>query len=601
MFDLLKELKNRSRTANPEPIILGLYAEGLNLQAVWLEKQQYRVLWLGAENIVLPEPLELAIANNPPHSEKPAQSAPDDGFSEIQQIDALYPDLEPAHELDGMADAPEDITTEIEANLGSEHLAESEKHTNASVIRGLLNRFPDRRLKIAIPIAEPQVYYTRFESDWGLTSKKLSRKIGDELLKQKSNSDSIKPDAMDTLKFDDGSLLVITRDPEIGLLSVIDQVRGSLDVRMPQISVVESAEISMVNLVKGNYPLQEKEITVIVYVGNEFSRLIFLEGERLSHIAPIISEGIELFFPRHEALMELAQKIRSRLLLEQDNLNIGQIHRIILAGNAGRKEFQEVFLEWFEKDVIIAPVEFPNLDMEVGIKTMAHDVPKYAIPLGAAWRATESSDNSDYHVDLTPFKIREEQKVLKLGPVGWTLFALIPLLTFVCTLKISQYGQVCSQMQRTIIQKKSELTYLQDVAARVDTEKQKYAGYVNSFGIIDSLVIGTYTWSAFLSDVTTRADIIGNIWITEISKFGTGRATIKGYALDRTKIPAFSDLFSHCVLKQVQVQEIDGKTVFSYELETDVIERRPYFDKATVAEPAHEKTAQVLESDRIVQ
>jgi len=578
MIDLLNALKNRSRAAKKEPIVLGLYAEGLSLQAVWLEKQQGRATWLGVENIVLPETLELASDRHAP---------PPDNCT---------------YQEDGMAEAPEDITPEIEAELvaGQEAEPEPEKHTSDSIVQGLLNRFPDRRLKIAIPIPEPQVYYTRFESAWGLDGKKLNRKIFQELMKQKASSDSIKPDAMDMMTFDDGSLLVITRDPDIGLVSVIDRVRGNRDIRMTQIAGVESAELAIVNLVKGNYALTEKEISVIVYVGHEFSRLIFLQGDRLSHIAPILSEGVELFFPAHEALMEMAQKIRSRLLLEQDNLNIGHIHRIILAGNAGRKEFEEVFHEWFEEEVAIAPVMLPNLDIEAGVSSQANETSKYAIPLGAAWRAADSTNTGYYHVDLTPFKIREEQKVLKLGAVGWILFGLIPLLAFVCTLKISQLGQMYSQVQHTISQKESELTYLQDVAARVDTEKQKYTGYVNSFGIIDSLVIGTYTWSAFLSDVTTRADIIGNIWITEISKFGAGRATIKGYALDRTKIPAFVDSFVNSVLKQVQVQEIDSKIVFSYEMETDVIERRPHFDKADGMETTLEKTAQAMESESMV-
>ena len=67
--------------------------------------------------------------------------------------------------------------------------------------------------------------------------------------------------------------------------------------------------------------------------------------------------------------------------------------------------------------------------------------------------------------------------------------------------------------------------------------------------------------------------------LTDIYKLATARAMLRGYAMDRKKIPAFCDSLTNSVLKQVQIQEINNRTVFSFEVETDVKEQRPEFDE----------------------
>lgn len=573
------------RSENNDSLALGLFVDGLSLQAVWLEKYQGQFRLVDAEKIVLQESFDSEKTEKEIESEKIIESAPIDITSEIKKLDALDPDLEMTEKSDEHKDEEAaDINPEIEDDYFADDEFEEEPHNNFTIIRDLLNRYPNRKLKIAVSIPEPQLYYSHFDSTWGLSGKKLNKKIVEELLKQKSDSEVIKPETMHNLELMDGSLMSIVRQPEIGLLNIIDTLRNNLEIRMPQVSVVESAEVSLVNLVKENYSFSEEETSVIVYVGNEFSRIIFMKGNKLSHISPIISEGIEQFFPSREALNELANKIRSRLLLEQDNLSISDVDNIILSGGACREEFDKAFHEWFDENVNIQSVHLLNLENLTGENRIVDDLPNFAVPLGAAWRAIDLSNNNFYHVDLIPFKIREEQKVLKLGAIGWTLFVLIPLLTFFFTVKIIQFGKTVDNMQNSLKQKQSELSYLQDLNTKLEIEKKKYNYYVNTFGVLDSLVVGTYTWSTFLKDVTEKAEHVGKVWITEISKFGKGRATLKGYAMNRNKIPAFSDSLQNSVLKQVLIQEINNKTVFSFEIEAEVRDRRPDFKKMLVAE-----------------
>lgn len=585
--NLVKIIKNSQHI---EPLALGLYVEGACLQAVWLQKKQDQIQLLGAETILLPEVLETVQEKFEKLYESTssgAKAAPIDITHELEKMDLMAPELEIEDNASRqMGDNLTDITAEFETENRGENESDEQEYDTISIIRNLLTKYPDRKLKIAISIPEPQLYYSHFDTRWGLSGRKLKKKIVEEILKQKPGSENIKQEAMHNLELADGSLMTIARDSEIGLIAIIDRLRGQLDIRMPEITVVESAEISIVNLVKENYNLAENVISVIVYVGPEYSRLIFMKGNQLSHIAPIISEGIEPFYSSDEILTDLATKIRSRLLLEQDNLNISQIDNIILTGRACKIQFKNVFLEWFGTDVNIDPLK---LAISVNDGEDENDVPEYPIACGAAWRAIDSIHNGFYNVDLIPFKIREQQKVLKLGITGWIMFALIPFLTFFFTLKISQLNRSVHNYQTTLTQKKSELAYLQDLSTKVELENVKYNNYVNTFGVLDSMLVGTYTWSSFLNDITIKAEKVGNVWITEISRFGPGRAILRGYAMDRKKIPAFADSLHGSVLKQVQIQEINYKTVFSFDIELEVKSRRPEYKKDVAADSTANK------------
>ncbi len=587
MIDYMKFFKKIIKAQRIEPLALGLYVEGVCLQAVWLQKNQGQIQLLDAETIVLPEVMDTVQEKSELTTKNIStvpETSPMDITSELDKINLIDSELEAGDDpFKPSDDEPTDITAEFNVENVMDDEKEDKDYDIISIIRNLLIRYPDRKLKIAISIPEPQLYYSHFDTRWGISGRKLKKRIVEEILKQKPGAENIKPEAMHNLELADGSLMTIARDSEIGLITMIDELRGRLDIRMPEITVVESAEISIVNLVKENYTFAENAISVIVYVGTEYSRLIFMKENQLSHIAPIISEGIEPFYSSDEILTELATKIRSRLLLEQDNLNISQIDNIILTGRACKIQFKNVFFEWFGTDVNIDRLKLATSENDQKIEK---DVPNYAIAYGAAWRAIDSINNEFYNVDLIPFKIREEQKVFKLGTTGWILFALIPLLTFFFTLKISHLNRSVKNYETTLTQKKSELIYLQDLSAKVEMENRKYNNYVNTFSVLDSMLVGTYTWSSFLNDITVKAENVGNVWITEISRFGPGRAILKGYAMDRKKIPAFADSLHGSVLKQVQIQEINYKTVFSFDIELQVKKRRPDYKKKVAADSA---------------
>lgn len=435
---------------------------------------------------------------------------------------------------------------------------------NASLLHEILSRYPARKYKVAISLPDPQTYYTYFNTDWGLNEKKLTEKIIEELSKERSANKKIKTEAISILRLALGNLMVITRDAEVSILNLLETLKDSLENRLPKIAFVESAEISLVNLVKKNYNFPDKEISVIIYVGHEFSRFIFLQGNLLLHISPIMGEGADSFLVFGSSVSEFANTIYSRLLLETDDLNLSKVDNLILAGEAREAVLKSLLVGLFPEKVNIEEIKFVNLDTFGVPGTIVKMLPHTAVALGSAWRALDESNEALYQVNLIPSKIKEEQKIFKLSLFGWILLALIPIFTLFFTKKVFDQDRELRRLQIQQQQIRSELLSLQEIKTQLDGHLEKLNFYTSTYGVLDSLVVGTEDWSQFLNKLARKANRIGGIWITEMETLNSSTILLKGYSMTRAKIPVFCNAIGQATLQQVQVQDIRKQRVYLF-------------------------------------
>ena len=247
------------------------------------------------------------------------------------------------------------------------------------------------------------------------------------------------------------------------------------------------------------------------------------------------------------------------------------INNIILAGEAQSAGVKEVLEQMFPEDVKIEYIKLPNLSPNGSDPLLLENLPRVAVAIGSAWRALEIKNKELYAIDLTPFEIREGQKVFKLGILGWLFLLLIPILTFQVTTKIAQLNRTLLETRTELQRKKSELAELQTLQQQVDFARQKLAYYKATFGVLDSMRVNTDIWSKFLNKIAMEAQRVGRIWITDIGASDPKTVTIRGYSLYRNRIPRFSNALGNATLMQVQVQEIRGRTVYQFEIKASVV------------------------------
>ncbi len=513
-------------------ISVGLFVEGIHLYVVCLAQKDEKVRLVDAQMLKMANRMEPVSVQEEILTEA-LSNISDDPIS-----------------IDLMAE-------ESEAQLDIEDKG-SDDVNNQAILRSALQKYPSKKFKVGLSVAEPQVFYAYFGKDWGLEGEKLKKKIIEELSKEKSDVDILTPDALYLANLVDGRLMTILRDSEISILSLFQSLRDQGIKRLPQISFMESAEISLVNLVLDNYSFPETEISVVVYVGHEFSRLIFLQGNKIYNISYIIGAGIDS--------ENITNTIYSRILLEQDNLNLPRIHNIILCGEAYEVELKNYLMGKLPVEIKIDYLRLQKMDV-VGIDPLFS---RFAVPLGSAWRTLQNSNPDYYDVDLLPVAVREGQKIFKLGILGWVLLFLIPAITFLSTIKISEQKQELTQLQTHRQGLKSELAQLQIIEEKYNTEQQKLAYFDKAFGVLDSMVVGGKTYSTFLNKIANLTQKVGKIWVTDVSSNQPNRAVIKGYSLYRNRIPQFANSIGNATLNKVEVQAIREQTVYSFEIAAEL-------------------------------
>ncbi len=502
--------------------VLGIFVDGLDVKFVHLALKDKRIILHDVKTVNLVKRLEERIAGAEP-------SGGSDGFDMIDSLEA-----------GGVKD-------EFAEGTGGE--------SNSEVIIGLLSEYPTNAYQIVYSISEPSIYYQQFEDNFGLSGNKLKRKLIDEL----SATRSVKP-TMDSLSFvaaAEGQILSVIREDGLGLLDLMESVKDFLGNRSPKVQFIETSDLSLMNLVRANYELGEEEISIIVYVGTEFSRLIFMKGEYFFHFAPVISEG--------RLTPNIENTIYSRILLEQDSAGILRIDRIFLAGEAIKIDLKQFLAPQFAE----APIEYivssmlDTTEFQDNPETL---ISEYAIPIAAAMRALEPKNKRYYDVDLLPTSYREGQKVFKLAWHGYLLLVLIFVTTFFFTSRYVDLNEEVRTTRSELNMKQNQLAENQRLQSILDSLTNQNSQYETALQVYDQLMPNYNRWSKIFNHLTSSVEGVNSVWIKDISARGDSAMELTGYTMYRQRIPRISNMFENAVLSSVDMESIRGKDVYRFVL-----------------------------------
>ncbi len=445
---------------------------------------------------------------------------------------------------------------------------------NATFIE-ILGMAKETNNRLALSVSEPKIFYNTFDSDWGLSGKKLFNKIIAELTNLKEDTLGISRSSLGILKITENRLMTLARDHDLEFFTRLDLVKKFIGRRLPRVDFSESAEFSLINLVLDQYQLDEDETTLILFVGDDASRLIFLQGTRIHHISQLISEGINS--------PSVVTVLYSRILLALDTLGLPKVDRIIITGLDDTEEIKESFLDNFTYG--IKEYFQDSFGTDINIEMFKHHfdcteldpeqrktLNSFSVALGAAIRAVKPEKKEFINVDLNPIFVRDRQKTIIITKFGWVLICLIPIIIAYTILQIGDFTREIKALEKEASSKQLYLARQRNVEILIEEAHAKLVNYDNSITILDSLLIKTETWSDFIGRLMKICDRINGVWITELSGTEDHQALMKGYAYYRNRVPKLVKLLGNSTLKKVDVREIRESTVFYFEIETDISE-----------------------------
>ncbi len=501
---------------------LGLYVDGVDMKVAHVERRGRKIILQDLFNAKLAQKLEVG---------EPVAAG-------------VLMDAQSTETID---------LTQATATVPEESGGEGEE--NASVITEVFDRYKKKK-SLALGVGEPYVFYHPIEVPEKQKRDKIVSRIIEELQATRAGVSKEQVQLLSTTS--DTSFVGVVREQELPVVDLVMSARPFLGARMPRIKFVESSDIALVNLVKTNYPLRDDEISVIVYVGVEYTRLIFMRGRNLFNIAPIISEGADSY--------SVQNTIYSRILLGQDNLSLPRIDQVILCGeckNFDIKGFLSSLLVGADVDYL----QLRRIDVSQLPAGGADLVPQYAVPIANATRAAVGKSKSYYEADLTPYKVRESQKIFKLAWHGLLLAVLVFGSTFFFTYNYSANQNEISRIRSDITVKKGQAAEVSALRSQIKTVQSQFGKYSTAVAILDSLAPNTQRWSTLMGSLSQSIRSVGAMWLTNVRPINESTYSVEGYSVYRDRIPRFAQRYPGSVLKKVMIQEIRSKRVYNFQID----------------------------------
>ena len=502
---------------------LGLYSDGLDLKVAQVVKHGSKMVLMDLHNARLAQKLEVTA------------SVAGAGFdSQTETIDLTQQNFQ---------EAPEN-------------------ETNTAIVAEVFGRYRKRKSVLALSIGEPYVFYHPIEIPGKQKPERIIAKIVEELQATRSGVTKERIQLLPTTV--ESGYVGVVREQDIPVLDLVMSTRPFLGNGMPKIAFIESSDIALVNLVRNNYPLRVDEITVIVYVGAEYTRLIFMRGSGLFNIAPIIGEGSDSF--------SVQNTIYSRILLGQDNLSLPRIDRVILCGEC--KNFD---IKGFLSSLLVgADVDYLQLHRVDASQLPAGGsdlIPQYAVPIASATHALVGKSRTYYVADLTPPKVIEGQKIFKLAWHGLVLSLIVGGSTFYFTYNFATNQSEIAKVKSDVTVKRAQAAEVAALRSRITEVEAQFGKYSNAGTILDELMPNTERWSDLASSLSRTVQDVGGMWLTDVHASGEGSYSVEGFALYRERIPQFAMSYPGSILKKVTIADIRGKTVYDFQIDLKYVKK----------------------------
>jgi hypothetical protein len=299
------------------------------------------------------------------------------------------------------------------------------------------------------------------------------------------------------------------------------------------------------------------KVTAIIYIEDDFTRLIFLRGQDLFHVSSIIHENT--------ASPDILEVIYRKLIYEQDEVQIPELSTIFLAGKSSRINAAEFFAAHFSA----ASVQYLSSSLVASSPATGNQAglfSEFAVPIALAWKTLEPKSQAFIPTNLLPQDLLDQQQVLKLNYQGYVLLAITGLVAFFLTWQILNLNGSIREMRKKNAQLERLIANNQETVDRVHELDNQCQRLSKSMALADSLSRGHDEFLIFLRNLNAGLGKVGNIWVDEIVTRGDG-FSVQGSSMNRDAIPLLAEKLGNASLRQMTRMEADKQKWFGFSLE----------------------------------
>ena len=408
-------------------------------------------------------------------------------------------------------------------------------------------------------VTDPNVTFHVYEGHLEKDRKKTLDIIISEV--QSSKGIIITRDQIDFITLDDKTHLCVFTEPDIPCANFINSVAAYNGKRFYKIHSIKSAEIALANYVSKTTKFFPEDFSLIIYIGNEFSKLIFIEGQNLKHIGATLDIGVQN--------LHTYDVYFSKILLEMENGGIPRLDNVVICGDDRSENLVLSFYGTFP-EANVTELQFEMFDLFNLSEEGQKEISSYAIPIAATYEYYAEEDKELTGINILPKYILETQKFLQFA---WHSFAILPLLflaTFYFTYSVLSNFQEVRELDNKIYNLEQMAIQNQNIIDQMDPISIRIAGFDNTQAILDSAMSGTEVWGKTLEKVSNFVERRRNFWVSHFETRNGNDIVISGYSLSRNVLTEFAEYSNSSILQNVLYEPLREKNAFAYVLNFEI-------------------------------
>lgn len=310
-------------------------------------------------------------------------------------------------------------------------------------------------------------------------------------------------------------------------------------------------------------PKDDSVHTLIVRAGAEDTLVLFMHGDTVHHCESL----------RSLTAFDAPETICSRVLLQQDEHGMGDVHHVLVLSEERESELTETFGMFFPD----AAVE----QLRLYVPTSGPETEDAATAVVSATAAALRVLEDPYYasafekINFLPKKLLKRKVRL---PITWNVVALSVMIVITTVFFMARYTTAETKID-------AYRDRLQDVApnevsadintlqARIDSMQQMYVTYTRALEVLDTLLIGSDRWSRILEKTSKEATGVRGLWIENFVPSGNA-VELSGNATSRDDVVEFASRLDGTI-ETLTFSEIREWPVYSFSMKIAVTDSLP--------------------------
>ena len=356
----------------------------------------------------------------------------------------------------------------------------------------------------------------------------------------------------------DESYIGVSHEGKMELLENLINLNRSISKSRYHYSYIQPNEFALINALRFNYNIKPDDVSAILYIGVDYSRITLLRGYDFLADLPIINEG----YKSKDAI----KTIFSRLMLESSHLNLTVVNNYFLAGDGLNDSLLEFIADRQPESRVEYLLPLKLIDMfdyseRYDEKTLA----EYIIPIMLAVTAAFPKSPVLIRSNFLPRQLKEQQNFFSINTAGFAALGLILLVALLGINSVLRHQTANNRIRLEIRRTESQIEINKVRLDSLAMIRNEIATIEKNISRSNLLIGSRNQWHYIMERIANSFHRNRISWLTSIKHDRQGFRVV-GKTTNRLHISALSKLFPEAVIQYFREDPIADHTVWYFEV-----------------------------------